>query len=252
MTMDEPLTLKLNVMEGDDLRASLPVRITEKTGGGKGVILDGLDETGWLKIQLKVNPSAHEFNATFRLNPSPTVPAALVPLFRWMSACRPPGRLVIVWPEGLEMSSELETDLLDEGGVGVVEALAYLQERSQVYFPMSLQLPPEAQQIIMSRAALLREGHRDFTWTSFTLSLKSLEPGLEPLLDGLALQVVVERDEWIELDEGRIPIGRIRMQIESARAVDPEGVRSALASGLVAEVQMVPGNSDKGQNLVVS
>ena len=135
MTMDEPLTLKLNVMEGDDLRASLPVRITEKTGGGKGVILDGLDETGWLKIQLKVNPSAHEFNATFRLNPSPTVPAALVPLFRWMSACRPPGRLVIVWPEGLEMSSELETDLLDEGGVGVVEALAYLQERSQVYFP---------------------------------------------------------------------------------------------------------------------
>ena len=252
VTLEEPLTLALNVMEGDDLQASWPVRVTEKRGGGRGVILDGLDETGWLQFQLQVNPSAHEFHATFKLEPSPAVPATLVPLFRWMSACRPPRRLVIVWPDDSEMSSELETTLLDEGGLGVVEALAYLQERSGVYFAVSLELPREAQQVIMNRAALLQEGRSEFTWTSFSLSLGNLEPALEPLLNGLAVQFVQERDEWIELEEGRIPVGRIRTEIESARAVNPEALRSVLTAGFIADVKLVPGDSNKAQNRVVS
>ena len=251
VALDDPLTLTLKAMEGDDLRASYSVHFTKKTGGGKGFILDGSDTTGWLQVRLKVNPSAQEFHATFKLTPGPANPAALVPLVRFLGACRPPYRLTITWPEGLEMSSELETSLGDERFAAVVEALAYLQEESGVYFPMPLELPPESEQVILNRAAILREGQVKFTWAAFSLTLKRGGPGLEPLLEGLDVEMVVERDECIELDEGTIPIGRIRTEIEAARAVDPKGVRAALASGVAAEVQMVPGGSNRGRNLLV-
>ena len=250
--LDEPLTLALNFMEGNNLLASWPVHVAQKIGGNTGVILDASDETGWLEVQLKVNPSTQEFFATLKLTPRPIMPAALVPLLRWVSACRPPHRLTIVWPDGLEMSSEMDTALGDERFAAVVEALAYLQERSGVYFPMPLQLPANAEKVIVESAALLRDGRYDFTWGTVNLRLKRWAEELEPLLEGKELRVTVESDQWIDLEEGRIPIGRIRTHIESARAADPEGVQRAVAAGLVAEVQLVPGDSDIAQNLVVT
>ena len=54
---------------------------------------------------------------------------------------------------------------------------------------------------------------------------------LDPLLKGQDLSVIVESDQWIDFEEGSIPIGRIRTQIESARQPTPRacGAPSRLA-----------------------
>ena len=252
VTIDEPVTLTLNLLEGDDLLASWPVLITRKTAGLKGIILDGSDETGWLQFTLQVNPSEHEFNATLNLAPKPVMPASLVPLLRWVSACRPPYCMTIVWPDGLEMSSDIETVLGEERFAAVVEALALLQHRSGVYFHMPLELSPKTQQAIVESAALVREGHSDFAWGTIDLRLKSWPEALEPLLEGHELSLTVELDQWIDFEQGRIPIGRIRTQIESARAADPEGLRRALANGLVPDVRLIPGHRTIARRLIVS
>ena len=252
VTIDEPVILTLNVLEGDDLLASWPVQLTRKTSGLKGTMFEGSDETGWLQLTLRVNPAEHEFGATLSLAPKPVMPVSLLPLLRWVSACRPPHRMALVWPDGLEMSSEVETALGEEGFVGVVEALAYLQDRSRVYFPLPLELSPETQQRIVESASLIREGHADFEWGTIDLRLKYWPKALDPLLEGQELSVVVEFDQWIDVAPGRIPIGRIRTQIESARAADPEGLRRALTDGLVPEVQLIPGGRTMARRLLVS
>lgn len=252
VAFDEPLTISLKIIDGDDLVASWPVRVTQKTEGLKGASFDGTDETGWLEIKLKVNPLDQEFDLILNLTPKPTMPAALVPLLRWVGACRPPHRMTIAWPDGLEMSSDLETTLGDERFAAFVEALAYLQERSGAYFNLPLELPTRTLEVVVESANLVREGHSDFEWGTINLQLKHWVDELDPLLEGQGLVVTVESEQWIDFEGGRLPIGRIRTQIESARAADPDGLRRALAAGLVPDVQLIPGGRTGARNVLVS
>ena len=123
--LDEPVTLALDIMDGDKLITSCPVDLTERTGGPKGSIFSGTDSTGWLETRLRVNLADEEVEVEFRLNPKPAMPTALVPLFRWLDACQPPRYLKIRWREGFEIHSEVNEPLLADGRPGrVVEALA--------------------------------------------------------------------------------------------------------------------------------
>ena len=64
--------------------------------------------------------------------------------------------------------------------------------------------------------------------------------------------IIIEKDSWLELEGKTIPIGRVRTSLESARLADPEGVRRALKSGSVQCLRLVPGDTDKGERVVVS
>ena len=135
--LDEPVTLGLDITDGDELIASCPVHLTERTGGPKGFIFTGTDSTGWLEIRLTINIVDEEAEVQFRLNPNPAMPAALVPLFRWLEACQPPRYLRMRWREGFEIHNEVNRPFLTDGSFGrVVEALAYLQDRSGNYREM--------------------------------------------------------------------------------------------------------------------
>lgn len=252
VTFDEPLTLSLRITDGDDLVASWPVRVTRKTEGLKGVSFDGSDETEWLEIKLRVNPTDQECDTTLKLTPKPLMPAALVPLLRWVDACRPPHRMTIAWPDGTEMSGDMEVTLGDERFTAVVEALAYLQNRSGVYFELPLELPERTLEVVVESANLVREGHSEFEWGTINLQLKHWVDELDPLLEGKELQVTVESEQWIDFEGGRLPIGRIRTQIESATAADPDGLRRALAAGLVPDVQLIPADGTGARNVLVS
>ncbi len=135
----------------------------------------------------------------------------------------------------------METSLGDERFTAVVEALAYLQEHSGVYFDMLLAPPARTHEVVVERASLVRKGRSDFEWGTINLQLRHWVDELDPLLKGQDLSVIVESDQWIDFEEGSISIGRIRTQIESARAADPEGLRRALAAGLVPDVHRSQG-----------
>ena len=183
--LDEPVTVALNLMDGDRLLASYPVHLTEQTRGIRGSVVTGTDSTGWLQARLKINVVAEELEVKFWLNPKPAMPAAIVPLFRWLGACRPPHHLAIRWPAGSEIRGEMRTShLIDENLGRLVVALAFLQDRSGIHWEMPASLTPEEEREIVAAAALLRGESIPLTWKSVNLSLDRWGPGLEELVKG--------------------------------------------------------------------
>ena len=251
--LEESVTLALEVMDDDRLLASCPVHLTEGTRGSKGSIFSGTDSSGWLQIRLTANAVAGQFEVQFRLDPRPTLPSTLVPLFRWLKALQPPHDLKIRWPSGLEMRSKVRTPSpIDEGISKVVESLAHLQDACGRYWEMSPSLIGEEGQVIVTAATLLGGESIELTWKSFNLNLKRWGPELEDLLNGRPQQFICEQDSWLELEGGTIPIGRIRTHVESARLADPGAIQRALKSGLVPKLRLVPGDSNKAQQVLVS
>ena len=251
-SLDEPVTLALDIMDGDRLLASWPVHLTERTGGLRGSILTGTDSTGWLQTRLKVDVETEELEAKFWLTPQPTMPAALVPLFQWVDACRPPHHLRFRWQGGLELHSEIRKPFLANDSLGrVVDALAYLQERCGIHWEMSPSLTPEEAQQILTAATLLKEETIDFTWESWNLSLDHWEPVLKDLMDGYSRAFLSRQDVRIELEGMAVAIVRIQTHLESARLANPGAVKRALTSGSVPHLQLMPGESDKAQRVAV-
>ena len=249
--LDDPVTLGLKVMDGDRVLANCPVHLTEQTGGLRGSILTGTDSTGWLRIRLKLDIVAEEMEVKFWLNPKPVMPAGLVPLFRWLRAYQPSYDLAISCPGGEEIRSEIQTShLIDESLGEVVEALAFLQNHSGMYWEMPPSLTAEKGQEIVMAATLLRGDNISLTWESFNMRLDRWSPKLEELADGRPRPFMSEQDSWIELEGGTIPIGRVRTYFESARLADPGSVRRALESGSVPPLRLVPGDSNKAQRTV--
>ena len=168
--LDEAVTLALKVMDGDSLLAICPVHLTEQARGLTGSIVTGTDSTGWLQTRLRVDVAAEELEAKFWLHPKPAMPAALVPFFRWLSVCRPPHYLAISWPGGSEISGKMRTPhLIDESLGRVVEALAFLQDRSGIYWEMPSSLIVEEAREIVTVATLLKGESIHLTWKSFNL-----------------------------------------------------------------------------------
>ena len=181
------------------------------------------------------------------------MPSALLPLARWLDAFQPPRQLKIRRGADFEVSSELHSPFLeDETLLKVVEALAYLQDRSGVYCPMPSSLTQEEAHEIVTFAALARGESVAFTWDSFNLPLTQWDPALERLVNGGTQRFKFEHETSLKLDGIEIPIGRIRTYISSARLADPEAVQRDLASGSVPPLCLVPGDSDWGQRALIS
>ena len=251
--LDEIVTLALDVMDGDRLLASCPIHLTEQTRGLKGSIIHGTDNSSWLETRLTVDGVAGKFTFDFRLAPRPVLPTALVPLCRWLGALQPPHDLRIRWPSGFEMRTGIHSPYLVDQSFGkIVQALAYLQDRSGIYWEMPSSISPDEGHEILMAATLLKGESITLTWKSINLNLKQWGPGLEELLNGSLQDIIVEKDSWLELEGITIPIGRVRTHVESARLADPRAVQRALTSGLVPHLRLVPGDSDKAQRVLVS
>ena len=251
--LDEIVTLTLDIMDGDRLLASCPIHLTEQTRGLKGSIIHGKDNSSWLETRLTVDGVAGKFTFDFRLAPRPILPTALVPLCRWLGTLQPPHDLRIRWPSGFEMRTGIHSPYLVDQSFGkVVQALAYLQDRSGIYWEMPSSISPDEGREILMAAALLKGESITLTWKSINLNLKQWGPGLEELLNGSLQDIIIEKDSWLELEGKTIPIGRVRTSLESARLADPEGVRHALKSGSVQCLRLVPGDTNKAERVVVS
>ena len=151
------------------------------------------------------------------------------------------------------MSTEIQTPFsVDEGLGRVVEAFAYLQDRRSIYWEFLPSLTPEEGQEILTAATLLKGESIDFTWKSLNLTLERWGPGLEEMVDGCVRAVLIEQDMWLDMDGVKIPIGKVRTHIESARRADPRAVQRALKSGSVSHLRLVPGDSDQAHRVVAS
>ena len=251
--LDKPVTLALDIMDGDKPIASCPFHLTEQAAGPKGFIFTGNDSTGCLEIRLRVNTMDQEVEVEFQLNLKPALPATLVPLFRWLDGWQPSHCLKIHWPDVHELCGVISKPFLEDRELSrVVEALAYLQDRSGKYWEMPLSLSDEEGRKILTAASLLKGENIDLKWKSFNVNLDQWGPELQELENGSAQQFIFEQEITLKLQGVEIPIGRIRTHIPSARLADPELVQRDLASGSVPPLRLVPGDSDKAQRVLVS
>ena len=249
-SLDEPDTLSLDIMDGDIILASWPVHLTERTSGLRGSTLTGVDSTGWLQTRIKVDVEAKGLEAKFWLTPQSTMPGALLPLFRWVDACKPPHHLRFRLQGGLELRTEIRKPFLADDSLSrVVEALAYLQNRCGIYWEMSPSLTPEEGQQILAAATMLKEEATDFTWKSWNFRLDSLEPAFKELMDGHSRAFLSRQDVRIELEGLTVAIVRTQTYLESARLANLDAVECALTSGSVPHLNLVPGESDKGRRV---
>ena len=249
--LEEPISLSLDIKDKDRLLASWPVRLTERTAGFKGSIFTGADSTGWLQTRLRVDVEARQLEAKFWLDPKPAMPSALVPFFRWLAVCQPPNCLALRWAGVSSMSTEIQAPFGEESFGQVVEALAYLQDHVSIHWEISPSLSPEEGQEFLTAATLLKGESVDFTWTSLNLSLGDCGPALEELLNGSPRAFLLVHDMWLEMEEVKIPIGRVRTHIESARLANAEAVHQSLTSGLIPVLRLVPDSSDRAHRVVV-
>lgn len=251
--LDEPISLALDIMDEDRLVASWPFNLTERTGGFKGSILTGADDTGWLQARLRVDTELGKLEAEFRLDPRPAMPAVLIPLFRWLGACQPPHRLVFRWPGGVATGAEIQKPfLVDEELATVVDALAWLQDHRGAYWEFVPSLTSEEGQQIVTAVTLLKGESIEFTWKSLNLGLDHWGAALEELVNGRTRAFLMEQDMWLDMEGVRVPIGRVRTHIETARLADPLAVKEALMTGSLSHLRLVPGDSDRGRRAVVS
>lgn len=250
--LEDHVTLMLDVIDGDKLLVSCPIRLTEQTRGLKGSILTGTDNSGWLETRLTVNVVARKCAVEFRLAPKPVLPSALLPLCRWLSALQPARDLKIRWPNGSEMCSEVRTSFpLGERFGRVIEAFAYVQEHNRNYWEISPSHIDEDEAEIVTAAALLQGESIESTWESITLNLNQWGPELEELISGRPQQFICEQDMYLKLEEATIEIGRVRTHIESARIADPMAVQRVLTCGTLTHLRLVPGDSNKVRQCLI-
>ena len=250
--LEDPITIALDILDGDKLESSCQVHLTERTGGLKGFIYTGTDSAGWLETRLTVDVVDQELQADFKLDPQPVLPSALLPLWRWLTELQPERGLRIRWPGYPDIRTEVqESMLLDERVGKLIESFAYLQDYSGIYWEISPPLDPEEGQEIVAAAALLRGESVDSTWESIDIRLDIWKSKIEELIDGQQHAFLVEHDTWLEVEGLRIPIGRVRTHIETARLADPGAVRRAMTSDSLLHLRLVPGDSNSLHRVVL-
>ena len=253
--LDDPIILSLRVMAEDAVVASYPVQLKERTSGPRGSVFSGTDITGWLTMRLTVDVVDKGGQAEFQVNPKPSMPNTLVPLFQWLDAFQPACHLSIRWPEGFEAHIEISRSFWTEGSpVRFVDALAYLQERTGVYWDMPLSYTDEEASEIVTIAAMMKGEIIDFRWNAPNLNLDQFFPAAKDLANGLPRPFMLEQEIFLQQTGGKVPIGRMRTILESAHLADPESLRQDLTADRISPlaVRLVPGDSDKAQRVLVT
>jgi hypothetical protein len=138
----------------------LPVRFTSVWGGQRGVVIDVEDPTGCLRVRFRAPKGAGRGEAKVRLAVDrPVIPADLLSPLRFFEALRTAARLRL-WAGTQELFSIRMTPVgeLPSASLGLMEALARLQEHTSVLFPMPTELTVQEAEAIFVADTLLRDG----------------------------------------------------------------------------------------------
>jgi hypothetical protein len=138
----------------------LPVRFTNAAAGQQGFIAEVEDLTGslWLGFRGPRGPGKGDIQVRFTPGED-AIPVDLLDPLRFFEALRTTARLRLL-AESQELFSVQLTPVgkLPSAGLGLVEALARIQEHTGVFFPLPSELTVEEAKAIFLADALLRDG----------------------------------------------------------------------------------------------
>ena len=107
---------------------------------------------------------------------------------------------------------------------------------------------------IVTIATMMKGEIIDFRWNALNLNLDQLCTTVKELANGLPRPFMLEHEVFLQQEGGKVPIGRMRTILESARLVDLESFRQDLTADRLSPlaVRLVPGDSNKAQRVLVA
>jgi hypothetical protein len=137
----------------------------------------------------------------------------------------------------------VDASLAGPDALNIFEALAFIQEKTGVYFEVANEFSKSEVADILTTKRLVGGDMVRARWASLTVGLSLRDPErLVSLFRAEGAAMVIEREEWIELLGHEIPLGRIRTSIASARPLNIDAIREAVTRGLSeVSLELVPG-----------
>jgi hypothetical protein len=248
----DPVRVVAEVADGAQVLAALPLEFELRHSGRRGFVLAGGDASHWLKATLAVDTEAKTFAFTFGIAQTAVLPATALPLLRWLAHVREPNEMRLRSPRWSDPTPTRLTNegLVDEEFVRLVEALDEVQRLTHVYFDLPFDLTPTESRAINSARALLSGETVHERWTSsarieLTLA-EEVRRAVEGLIASARVALLLEQDDELQIREHRVPLGRVRTMIESARLANADAVRQQLDSQTrTVELELVPGNGHR-------
>ena len=245
-----PEPIYLDLFEDERRLGTIQLITSVKSRGRKGAILDARDATEWLQVSLTLDAESRRADFSLNVEPRPSLPAAALPLLRWLKELRP-GRMVkIRWPSGVGGTAYLPEvyPFVDEATVELVEALDLIQRATGVYFPTSFEFSSSEVEGIIAARELLSGNDIRGTWSSLSTVLTLAYPGfdVEAFNDGNGRSMAFESDESLVVHGHQIPLGRVATILHAATIANPQEVERAIATGEAdVEFQFIPGSSSE-------
>ena len=146
----------------DALLASLPVKLTERVRGQRGVTLKGADHTGIVTIRLRFDSTDFRMNANLSVTDQPTVlPASLLPVLRFLDRARYPNRLYLKFGTCPEITSmDFPNEVTQpETSLNFIEELVQLQGSTNYVFELPARWTRQ-DELETHRAVQLSNGER--------------------------------------------------------------------------------------------
>ncbi len=231
--------------------ATLPITLTERTVGRRGVIVRGSDRPGTFAVEMRTDFDTLQMNLNVRFSSTADhYPHDLLPALSFMRGALPPNKIeVLVGPDSLPLGEPVEApDLgrMAEEYIRVVEDLARLQRETRTFFPMPAEFTREDLRELAEALDLLDGKEVAHGWEAASFGLNVTEPDrflaeLASKADGAAF--VTEAQAGAKIAGQTLPLGKMRTQIPAARVCNLDDIRMAVESSqpneeLVVQVEL--------------
>lgn len=222
------LTVFLQVRDNDDrIVAQLPLNLIDRSSGTRGAILRFTDKSEAVTATLQFDSQSHRYDFNYQFHqPEEYNPFTLVPAVKLVASLGQGNQMTIVADgnvvgRGTPQFSERYVHEA-RGFANVLEALTYLQSRTDVYFDIQRHPTDDELKALETGVRLLRGETFRGTWTSFDVDIN--REGYATIeaagLAGPHLFRVV-RSMSIVIHDFTILIGDVVYEIPSAAVSDP-------------------------------
>jgi len=218
--------------------ATLPITLTERTVGRRGVIVRGSDRPGAFTVEMRANAETRLLNLNFKFSSSAEhLPHDLLPALTFMQAMVPPNCVeVLAGPDRMPLGPPVivpDVFSMEEPYVRLVSDLARLQRETNTYFAMPPLFSQEDLREIAEGLELLDGKEVELSWRKASFDLTVTEPerfltALNDREDGMAF--FIDGQGEVSVAGHTVPLGSIRTYSPAARITNLEEVRAALLS----------------------
>lgn len=237
--------------------SSLPLSVTQTTSGSRGIELSARDASGGLNIQLRSTGPSDPLHSNFHFQiPAQALPVEVAPTLQLLASLKQPNRFGLRrMGSDHDMAGGSDVQLqspIDQWLVDVIEALARIQAKTQIYFAVPDAVSQGDARKVLEADKLLAGEVVEMKWDRIAMTLVVPDgPAVlaAALVDVEASQLRYVADRTENLFGHEISIPRVAIELDSARLENRAELESQfpLQPGVELQIVLVPAEVDTGR-----